>query len=260
MSKQVAYRTRPLPLLLGLAVLAACNGTDDPLVEAPPVGEPTPSPTPTPTPTPAPTPTPTPAEDPGPWALDLARGEALFVEKCQRCHGSSGVGGYGPPLTSTSSCPPCGEFTGLWRRIDEFMPFRNPEACDADCSRQIAAWISNSFSTAPSCSVDFRYTNLDAQHFNASVRIFNFRGLAIPDWRLGFTLPPGHAVTGASNALVVQTGNQVLVTPPAGATAITDGVILEIGLQGTHGGQAAIPGDLRLEASPCFTAPPVPAS
>lgn len=245
-------------LLLAIAVaMAACTGEEDGLVGTPPVGGEQPQPwIPAPAPVPVPVPEPAPVVDTGPWVLDLERGAALFVEKCQRCHGPSGVGAYGPPLTNTTTCPPCRDFTALWRRIDEYMPFRNPEACDADCSRHLAAWISNSFSTAPSCSVDFRYTSLDAQHFSATVRIFNFRGLEIPSWRLGFTLPPGHAVTGASNALVVQTGDQVLVTPPDGNTGISDGAILEIGLQGTHGGLASIPNDLRLEASPCFAAPP----
>lgn len=243
-------------LSLGLvAQLAACDDEDTAVVDNPPAWIPA-EPQPPFPPHPPVSPDPGPAADPGPWALDMAHGAALFAEKCQHCHGPSGVGGYGPALTNTVTCPPCREFTGLWRRIDEFMPFRNPESCDATCSRNIAAWISNGFSTAPSCTVDFRYDSLGAQQFSASVRIHNFRGLAVPSWRLGFTAPAGHAVTAAGNALVTQTGGEVLITPLLVAPGIADGAILEFGLQGTHGGVAILPDNLRLEASPCFTAPP----
>jgi hypothetical protein len=187
--------------------------------------------------------------------LDLARGQALFVEKCQRCHGEYGVGAYGPALTSTATCPPCAAFTRLWQRIDEYMPFRNPEACDAPCSRDIAAWISNGFSTVPSCSVDFRYDSASGQRFLATVLIFNFRGLDVPAWRLGFTLPPRHGLTGARNANVEQSGDQVLVRPFDATPGIANSAVLEIGLEGTYAGEAIVPVDLRLEASPCFTTP-----
>lgn len=192
----------------------------------------------------------------GPWVLDLARGQAQFLEKCQHCHGPNGVGGYGPALTNTSTCPPCGNFDGLWRRIDDYMPLRNPEACDASCSRDIAAWISNGFSTSPTCSVQFRYDSVTGQHFVATIRILNFRGRDVTGWRLGLTLPADLGVTTVSNALATQSGRQLLLAPFAMATTIPDGALIEVGLEGTHGGAAATPGDLRLEAAPCFTAPP----
>jgi hypothetical protein len=188
--------------------------------------------------------------------LDLARGQAQFVEKCQQCHAPNGIGGYGPALTNTVTCPACSEFTQLWKRIDEFMPFRNPEACDAACSRDIAAWINNGFSTAASCAVRFRYDSVAGQRFAATVQIDNFsmRGLTVPSWRLGFTLPPDHRVTAASNAVAEQSGDQVLLKPIAATPSIPSGAVLEIRLEGSHGGAAALPADLRLEAPPCFTA------
>lgn len=216
---------------------------DLPPVQAPPAGQPV-------------TTIPTDITDTGPWVLQPTRGQALFAEKCQHCHGASGAGGYGPALTSAATCPPCQEFTMLWKRIDEFMPLRNPEACDAQCSRDIAAWISNGFSIAPSCSVEFRYDSIEARQFMATVRIVNHRGLDVPVWRLAFSMPVGHAVTSVRNASGSVVGDQVLLSPLASTSVIRHGAALEVGLEGTHAGSAIIPGDLRLEASPCFTIAP----
>lgn len=229
-----------------LAALAACDGGNEvvegnapppPLPQLPPVVPVIPT---------------APADD-RPWILDMARGQSLFAEKCQHCHGPNATGGYGPALTSTITCPPCAEFSMLWQRIDEFMPLRNPEACDADCSRSIAAWISNGFSTLPSCSVEFRYDSVAAAQFSATIRITNFRGLDVQAWRLGFTLPATHELTAAINATATQSGSQVELRPLVTAAVIASSATLEIGLQGRHGGQAVAPDDLRLEASPCFT-------
>jgi mono/diheme cytochrome c family protein len=232
-------------LVLGclLSGLAAC-GSEDVGGRAPPAVQPAPVLT---------VPVDTVSADTGPWPLDPVRGEAQFTEKCQHCHGINATGGYGPSLHSSVTCPPCAEFTMLWRRIDEYMPLRNPEACDADCARNIAAWISNGFSVLPSCSVDFRYESVAAQRFTATIRIRNFRGLDVPTWRLGFTLPANHGLVATTNAVAAQTGDQVEIRPLAAALGIPGGATFEIGLQGTHGGLTVVPTGLRLEASPCFT-------
>lgn len=236
--------------------LVACGGEEQAVVENPPAGEEPGPPQPPPNP-----PDPPDEEEPaaptdaGPWVIDAARGQAQFAEKCQRCHGENAGGGYGPALNNTSTCAICADFTALWLRIDEFMPLRNPAACDAACARDIAAWISNGFSPAPSCSVEFTYQLVTAESFSAVVRIFNFRGQRVPDWRLGFTLPAGHAVNGVVDAVLKREGDQVLLSA-YGSAGIADGQTLAIGLQGTHPGHAVVPTDLRLEASPCFTAPP----
>jgi hypothetical protein len=228
------------------AGLAACGGDDaGSSGNEPPLVQPGPAP--------AMPVVPASSVDSGPWVLDTLRGQALFTEKCQHCHGLNATGGYGPALTSTVTCPPCAGFTMLWQRIDEFMPLRNPEACDADCSRSIAAWISNGFSTLPSCSVDFRYDSVAGQRFSATILIRNFRGANVPTWRLGFTLPANHDLTGTMNALATVAGNQVELRPLPAGPDIANGATVEIGLQGTHGGLTAMPTDLRLEASPCFT-------
>lgn len=189
--------------------------------------------------------------DAGPWATDAARGQALFVSTCQRCHGENAAGGYGPALDNAVTCAPCADYTQLWRRIDEFMPLRNPEACDAACARDIAAWITNGFSAAPSCSIEYVVDTATSQSFTARVRILNFRGLDVSAWRLGFTAPAGHRYAAASGASLEHSGEQVLLRSDA---RIADGALLEVILQGTHDGLAAIPADLRLEAPPCFTA------
>jgi hypothetical protein len=226
-----------------LSGLAACD-SEDVGGGAPPEVQPEPVST---------APVDTASADTGPWPLDPVRGEALFTEKCQHCHGINATGGYGPSLHSSVTCPPCAEFTMLWRRIDEFMPLRNPEACDADCARNIAAWISNGFSVLPSCSVDFQYESVAAQRFSATIRIRNFRGLDVPIWRLGFTLPANHGLVATTNAVATQTGDQVEIRPLAAAPGIPAGTTFEVGLHGTHGGLTVVPAALRLEASPCFT-------
>jgi hypothetical protein len=237
---------RPCLMLGLLVVLAACGGEDaDVSGNAPPPAPPAPAP--------AVPVVPVVPADAGPWILDPARGQALFTEKCQHCHGVNAVGGYGPSLHSTVTCPPCAEFTMLWQRIDEFMPLRNPEACDADCSRSIASWISNGFSVLPSCSVEFRFDSVAAQHFTATVRIRNFRGVDVPSWRLGFTLPASHDLVATTHAVASVSGDQVEIRPLAVSPGIANGSTIEIAMQGTHSGLAVAPNDLRLEASPCFT-------
>lgn len=236
-----------LPIVLA-ASLCGCGGDDTTVQEPPPVGEPPP-----PQAQPPPAPAPAPVVDTGPWAIDAARGQALFVTTCQRCHGENAAGGYGPALDNTATCTPCASYTQLWQRIEEFMPLRDPESCDAVCARDIAAWITNGFSTAASCSVEYVVDAATAQNFTARVRILNFRGLEVPAWRLGFTAPAGHGYTAASGASLSRSGEQVLLRSDAG---LADGELLEVTLQGTHDGLAEVPADLRLEAPPCFTAAP----
>ncbi|HEY1075783.1 MAG TPA: c-type cytochrome, partial [Fontimonas sp.] len=214
--------SRPsLSLILAATLLSACGGRSSGAG---------------PEPSASPSPSPTPAVDAGPWSLDLARGEALYNELCISCHQANGSGGYGPALTNTASCPPCERFDTLWERIDEAMPLRNPEACVDDCARDIAAWIINGFSTVPSCSVEFRYDSIAADRFSATVRIANFRGLSVPDWRLGFTLDEGQRITDAPAASIAQDGTDVVIRPQAGSMQIASGGAVDIVLSGSHGG------------------------
>lgn len=229
-------------MLLLAALLAGCgSGGNAPRVEDPDVEEPPPPPPP-------------PPKDEGPWVLDLAQGEALYVEKCEGCHQQNGQGGYGPALTNTFTCPPCESFDRLWRRIDEFMPLRNPQDCVGDCARHIAAWILNDFSTEPSCSIEFRYDSIAADRYSASFRIENRRGKPVEAWRFGFTLPEGQRITGARGATFSTEDSDVLIRPVAGNALIPDGGNVEFGIEGSHEGVPTAPGNLRLEASPCFTA------
>lgn len=243
-----------------LVQLAACGGEDAVPVQSPPPASNPVAETPVPE-TPAlpidvpPVLMPATGDD-GPWVLDASRGQALFLEKCQHCHGPNGSGGYGPALTNVATCPPCADFTHLWQRIDEYMPFRNPEACDAACSRDIAAWIMNGFSTVATCSVQFRYDEVSARSFAATIRILNHRGATVPVWRLGFTLPSGHTIDGVEHAAVTQVSDQVLLSPLPNSPPLLDGGLLEIAVRGGLSGNSQLPSDLRLEASPCFTAPP----
>ncbi len=222
------------------ALLAGCgSGGNPPIDEDPDVEEPPPPP---------------PLRDEGPWVLDLVQGKALFIEKCQGCHGVNGQGGSGPMLTNAGTCLPCENFNRLWRHIDEFMPLSDPQACDADCSRHIASWILNGFSTEPSCTIEFNYDSITSDRFFASFRIDNQRGKPVGSWRLGFNLPGGQSITGARSATFSAEDSEVLIQPVASNVVIADGGHVEFGIEGMHAGVTAAPGDLRLEASPCFTA------
>lgn len=192
----------------------------------------------------------------GPWRLDPARGHELFVEKCERCHGVDAGGGYGPALTSTTTCRMCASFQELWPFIDENMPLRNPSACDTQCARDIASWIMNGRSTAPSCTLEFEYIVAGADRYSALLRIRNRRGLGVAGWRLGFTFDSAaQDVITVTGATLSTSDTGLVLTPDAAHASIADGASVEIGIQGTHGGSVAVPADLRLEASPCFTAP-----
>lgn len=224
-------------LLAGCGSGSGTNG-NPPIDEEPDLEEPPPLP---------------PPRDEGPWMLDLVQGKALYIEKCQGCHQENGQGGYGPALTNTFTCPPCESFDRLWRRIDEFMPLRNPQDCVGDCARHIAAWILNDFSTEPSCSIEFRHDSLASDRYSASFRIDNQRGRPVETWRLGFELPAGQQITAARNAGFTQQDSRVLIQPVEASRVIADGGYVEFGIEATHGGSPETPRGLRLEASPCFT-------
>lgn len=191
----------------------------------------------------------------GPWRLDMARGHDLFVEKCERCHGVNAAGGYGPALTNPITCRPCSSFAELWPFIDDNMPLRNPAACDAQCSRDIASWLMNGRSTAPSCSLSFDYVVAGADRYSAILRIANTSGQAVSGWRLGLTLPSGQDLITATGASIATAADGIVITPDAAHAAIANGATVEFGIQGTHGGSLSVPPDLRLEASPCFVEP-----
>lgn len=227
-------------LILSALLIAACSGGGA-------GGGPDPDPTPTPTPQAG--------DDAGPWALDLSRGEALYADLCQSCHQRNGTGGYGPALDNDLSCRTCAEFGTLWPHIDAEMPLRNPETCDAECARNIAAWIINGFSTVPSCSVDFRYDSIAPDRFSASLRIVNFRGEDVPEWRLGLRFTDDERLVAAEGLRFGQEDGEVLIEPLPGDTRIADGETREFSLSGEHRGSPLQPSDLRLEAPPCFTAP-----
>ena len=66
----------------------------------------------------------------------IARGMQVYEASCAGCHASdgSGIGGF-PPVTIPR------DFDELSDNIEATMPPNNPQACDAACSNDVAAYI-----------------------------------------------------------------------------------------------------------------------
>ena len=272
---------------LVLATIAGCSG-DYSGNGNPPDGVPTPLPTTSPVPTATPTPG---GDDLG---ATLQRGAQRYAQQCASCHGGSGQGGVGPALTNTTSCPSCASFDSLWPRIRDTMPMSNPGACDESCARDVAAYILNGFSTVPpggtptptpsstpppgatptpvptatptatppppkaTCSAEFKYPSVWNTGFVGEVTIHNFSGARIDGWEVRFTFPNDQVVTNDWNTVLAQSGAAVTALPESYNAGIDDGASVTFGFQGTHGGTADVPTDLRLEAAGCVVETPPP--
>lgn len=87
---------------------------------------------------------PDPEPDPGPTALEqsIAAGQVQYATQCASCHGSSGGGGIGPNLQSSSLI-----FSALRSTIDLTMPDTSPSACrdtsSSSCATDAANYILN---------------------------------------------------------------------------------------------------------------------
>jgi cytochrome c len=73
-----------------------------------------------------------------PQGGDPDTGADLYVQKCARCHGSSGEGGSGP---SHRGCSLCNSFDALVDTINSEMPRDNPQDCTDACAHDTAAFI-----------------------------------------------------------------------------------------------------------------------
>jgi cytochrome c len=69
---------------------------------------------------------------------DPDTGAELYVQKCARCHGSTGGGGIGPCLRG---CSMCDSFESLLEKIKSEMPRDNPQDCIDTCAYDTAAFI-----------------------------------------------------------------------------------------------------------------------
>ncbi len=228
---------RGWPVLLLAAVLIACSGYD-----GRPQGEI------------GATPRPAPQADADP--IDLGRGEALYRDLCAHCHGPEAEGGRGWPSLRDASCQSCGEYTDLWQTIEATMPWRAANQCGRRCARDIAAWIVNGLSTAPTCTIEFEYAQIAMQDFRATVRIANRRGLDVKSWTLAWTPDAGQRITVVEGGDIEPRATDLLLTPAAAHARIADGGEVQIVIEGTHEGVNTVPDDLRLEAPPCFAAAP----
>ncbi|MEX2131881.1 MAG: c-type cytochrome [Pseudohongiellaceae bacterium] len=95
-------------------------------------------PTPDPVPTPTPDPTPPPVDQ-----QSITRGQNLYASLCVACHGASGGGGIGLPLTTSSLTT----FAALRSFIDTSMPQDAPGLCtdagSSTCATDVANYVIN---------------------------------------------------------------------------------------------------------------------
>lgn len=88
---------------------------------------------------------PDPEPDPGPTELEqsISAGGIQFAAQCASCHGSSGGGGIGPNLQSSSF----NTFDALRSKVDLTMPDTNPSGCrdtsSSSCATDAANYILN---------------------------------------------------------------------------------------------------------------------
>lgn len=88
-------------------------------------------------------PTPEPEPEPDNSAAELqasiSRGQSQFAAQCTVCHGTTGLGGIGPNLRTSSF----NTFALLQSKINSTMPRNNPSACVDDVSFTCATDIAN---------------------------------------------------------------------------------------------------------------------
>ena len=84
-------------------------------------------------------PLPDPEPEPSELQLSIDRGRINFQSLCTVCHGSMGLGGIGPDLTTSNF----NTFTALRQKIDSTMPQLNAMACKDTGSSSFATDIAN---------------------------------------------------------------------------------------------------------------------
>ncbi|MES0874557.1 DUF1592 domain-containing protein [Sinimarinibacterium thermocellulolyticum] len=110
----------------------------------------------------------------------------------------------------------------------------------------------------PTCSAEFKYQSVWNTGFVAEVTVRNFSGARIDGWQVQFTFPNDQRITNDWNTVLTQSGAAVSALPERHNAAIENGASVSFGFQGTHGGKAEVPTDLRLEAAGCVVAAPPP--
>ncbi|SDZ05489.1 Cellulose binding domain-containing protein [Evansella caseinilytica] len=103
------------------------------------------------------------------------------------------------------------------------------------------------------CAVEYVISSQWNTGFTSEVTIRNHTDAAIEGWTLSWSHPGGQQVDSGWNAEVIQTGNEVQASNPAGHWngTIASGESVTFGFQGTHGGQAVVPSGFVLNGSAC---------
>jgi hypothetical protein len=65
-------------------------------------------------------------------------GAETYEDKCAKCHGSGGTGGFAP---SHVGCHLCDDYPALVIKIEDDMPKGDAKSCVGECASNTAAFI-----------------------------------------------------------------------------------------------------------------------
>lgn len=107
---------------------------------------------------------------------------------------------------------------------------------------------------APTCSVEFKYSSLWSTGFVAEVTLKNFSGTSVSGWDVSWNFPNDQRITNSWNTELSQVEQAMDAKPKDYNREIANNASISFGMQGTHGGKADLPSDVRLVAPGCITA------
>ncbi len=103
-----------------------------------------------------------------------------------------------------------------------------------------------------SCAAHYEISNSWQGGSIAAITLTNRAATPITDWKLTFTWPAeGQAVANGWGATWAQSGQQVTVTPTAGASIAANGGTASLGFQGSNTGQNPAPTVFYINGTPC---------
>lgn len=108
----------------------------------------------------------------------------------------------------------------------------------------------------PTCSVEAFYSSSWNTGFVYNVKLKNFSGAPVSNWKVTWTFPNDQQVTNAWNTKLSANGRAYTALPESYNGTINNDSTVEFGMQGTHGGVNNLPTDVVFEAPGCIVASP----
>lgn len=156
---------------------------------------------------------------------------------------------YGEPAGSVPTPTPCG--SGCATNTPTTVPTNTPTPTNTPV---IPPTATSTPISSGACVVNYAVVNQWGTGFQVDVTITNNTNTAVSGWTLQWTHAPGQQVTSAWNATVIQTGNNVTASNPAGhwnGTINANGGSVSFGFQGSHTGTVTVPTNFVLNGTTC---------